>query len=142
MVFSADQHEEDSKHSDQRGPKLSQLDNPLPITVFDRNISLGLYYQRKYDFSRKFKLQYNPSTVFPGDYEVLNEFSSSISSRRRLSTITAALAFEVTNRLSLGIALNYWHNTLLRKWLDADPAAQAFSQKGSSLFDFSKSIAE
>lgn len=80
---------------------------PLPILVLGRNVSLALSYQRKYDFSRKFDLEYTASR----QGNVLKYAHWRFEQDGGLSAVTPALAFELTPRLSLGVAVNLWRST-------------------------------
>ncbi len=114
--FSANWHDEvDSWHHDNNFDlNFLSVTYPLPVLLFGRNASVGLYYQQKYDFSRKFKLKYNLPIVQAGDTTVLNQFDKmDFEQEGSLSTITPAFAMEVTKRLSLGLSVNFWRSTPL-----------------------------
>ena len=107
----------DSTHSDENFD-LNYLSvvYPLPILVLGRNVTVALNYQRKYDFSRKFDVTYTSS---PGGL-ILDLSHWRFEQEGGLSTVTPALAFEITKRLSLGVALNLWRST----WLDENGWSQ------------------
>ncbi len=134
--FHADYHDEvDSWHSD-NNVELNFLSITLPLPpawFFGRNSSVGLYYQRKYDFSRKFNLAFNTSSVPALNSTVLNDFlKMDFTQQGGLSTITPAFAFEVTKRFSLGVALNLWRSTIFgdNSWTQ-NTQSQSFTQFGS-----------
>jgi long-subunit fatty acid transport protein len=132
--LSADWHEEvDSSHRvDNYDLNFLSVTYPLPRLVLGRNVSVGLYYQHKYDFSRDFLVRFNRSTVSNGI--VLNTFSQlDFQQDGSLSTITPAVAFELTHRLSLGVALNFWRSSFLsdNSW-EQTSRTRSFSQFAST----------
>lgn len=111
--FSADFHDEvDSKHhSDNLGLNYLSAVYPLPFQVLDRNICVSLNYQRKYDFSRKFRLRYNTAAA---QGTPANSFlRMAFEQEGGLSTITPAVACEITRRISVGLSLNFWRSSFL-----------------------------
>jgi long-subunit fatty acid transport protein len=86
---------------------------PLPFLVLGRNVTVALNYQRKYDFTRRFRLQYNTAAATRQGTPINNLLRMDFEQEGGLSTLTPALAFEVTHRLSLGAALNLWRSNLL-----------------------------
>lgn len=131
--FSAYEHEEvDSWHNDQNlDLNFLSFTYPLPFTVLDRNVVAGLYYQHKYDFTRSFDLEYNISSSNNGT--VLSSFlDMDFEQKGSLSTITPAVAFELTHRFSLGLAVNLWRSTLLSEngW-EQDTRTRVFTYSGS-----------
>ena len=113
-AFNADLHDE--VHSDQDSGRLDlnyfSFAYPVPFLIADRNACVSLNYQRKYDFTRKFRFRYNiisASSLGPGcimgdtDYE----------QEGGLSALTPAFAIEVTPRLSVGAAFNFWRSSFL-----------------------------
>lgn len=87
---------------------------PLPIVPFDRNVTVSLSYQRKYDFTRQFTMDLNAHSGFSSTTgtTVTSLFERiEFEQKGGLSTISPALAFEITNRLSVGAALNLWRSS-------------------------------
>ena len=86
---------------------------PLPFLVFGRNCNVAINYQRKYNFAREFGLDYNASsvsrsgTIFNGMHHMDFEQDGG------LSTLTPAVAIEITHRLSVGAAVNFWRTSFL-----------------------------
>ncbi|MCP4641585.1 MAG: hypothetical protein GY851_14170 [bacterium] len=114
--FSANDHDEvDSWHSDHNlDLNFLSFTWPLPELIFDRNAVVGVYYQHKYDFSRSFDLEYNLSSVSSGS--VINNFMNmDFEQEGALSAISPAFAIEVTKRLSVGVAVNFWRSTFLNE---------------------------
>lgn len=112
--FATNHPEFDSTHSD-HNYDLNYLSMvyPLPFQVAGRNAVVSLNYQRKYNFSREFDVEYNRSGTF-GDGTPYNSFyDMTFRQDGGLSTITPALAIEITNRLSVGVALNFWRDSFL-----------------------------
>ena len=86
---------------------------PLPFLIFDRNAVVGLYYQQKYDFSRHFEFDYDLSSVGAGGRVTTTFLDQEFEQKGSLSAITPAFAIELTHRLSLGIAVNFWESSFL-----------------------------
>ena len=89
---------------------------PLPFLIAGRNACVSLNYQRKYDFSRSFKVDYHRSATIGGHMRPTPLFSKTTLDFRQkggLSTITPAAAIELTNRLSVGLAVNLWRPSFL-----------------------------
>lgn len=86
---------------------------PLPWTIRDRNITVSLSFQQKYDLSRAFDAGFTHRRTLPSgsfiDTTARNQFDQDGS----LSVITPALAFELTHRLSVGVAANFWRDSPL-----------------------------
>ncbi|MBI4558154.1 MAG: outer membrane protein transport protein [Candidatus Hydrogenedentes bacterium] len=111
--FEAAFHPEvDSKHDDHNFDiNYLSFVYPLPVLVLGRNASVALNYQRKYDFSRKFRLKYNTAAGVGGGLNQLLTFD--FDQDGGLSTITPAFAIELTNRLSVGASVNLWYSSFL-----------------------------
>ncbi len=109
-VFHASFHSEfDSTHRES-GMDINYLSfvYPLPLTVLNRNVTLALTYQRKYDLSRNFNADYQNSIGSVGFLGINNH---DFEQKGGLSTLTPAVAFELTPTLSLGLSLNLWRST-------------------------------
>ena len=107
--FSAHDHDEvDSSHSDDNAD-LNYLSvvYPLPFTAAGRNMTVSLNYQRKYSFDRDFTLEY----VYPWTIDSVIEMD--FEQDGGLSTVTPAFAMEITNRLSVGAAVNLWRDSFI-----------------------------
>lgn len=78
---------------------------PLPFTIGSRNATLSISYQRKFDFTRSFDVQLNPSdnTVTTFNFDQSGGFS----------TISPSLAVELTEKLSVGVSFNLWRSSFL-----------------------------
>ena len=88
---------------------------PLPILVLGRNSVVSLNYQRKYDFSRKFTLDYDTTTALNRG-GMLNAFRTmKFKQDGGLSALSPAFAFEITHRISFGMAVNIWTSTPFAK---------------------------
>lgn len=113
--FSSDLHPELDDDSVYDTTDLNYLSfvYPLPLTVWERNVVLSLNYQRKYEFTRAFGLDINTRTVVPPPINTLiRQFGRlEFEQEGSLSAVTPALAFELTNTLSLGVAFNWWTST-------------------------------
>ena len=113
--FSASFHDEvDSKHSEENfGLNYLSVVYPLPFLALGRNACVALSYQRKYDFSRKFKLRYNMAAATSRGTPLNSLLTMDFKQEGGLSTLTPAFAIELTHRLSLGVALNFWRSSFL-----------------------------
>jgi long-subunit fatty acid transport protein len=135
--FQADYHEEfeGSHYTDNLDLNYMSAAFPLPKLVLGRNICVSLNYQHKYDFSRAFDFDLNRSDVAE-DGRSLNDFLHfAFKQDGGLSTITPAVAFEITHRISLGAALNFWQPTFLNdnSWEQTTKTRQ-LTFSGSSVF--------
>lgn len=85
---------------------------PIRRTFAGRNFVVSLNYQRQYDFDRDLNLRYRSLGTAGG---VISQLNSRIdySQRGALGSISPALGFEITNRLSMGVAVNLWSHGLL-----------------------------
>lgn len=84
---------------------------PLPLLVLNRNVTVALNYQRKYDFTRDFSFVHNGFTPLRGGLRIHQDTAFAFEQEGGLSTITPAVAFEITPRISLGLSLNIWRST-------------------------------
>lgn len=115
---------------------------PLPWTVRDKNITVSLSFQKKYDLSREFDAGFTNRRALPSgsfiDTTARNQFDQSGS----LSVITPALAFELTHHLSVGVAANFWRDSPLgesgwKSTLRGD--VQVTNADGTPIDDFQRS---
>lgn len=92
---------------------------PLPFTIGGRNLVVSLNYQRKYDFDRALDFTRRDATALEGIPGILPVFnltrSTDIHYRQEggLATLSPAFAFEITDRLSVGMTVNIWDQSLL-----------------------------
>ena len=85
---------------------------PLPTLPTGRNASVSLSYQRKYDFSRSFETDF--LTSFQIGSLVADQLQTiQYDQEGGLSAITGTLAVELTRRLSIGVAINFWRDSFL-----------------------------
>jgi len=110
--FSARGHGEvDSSHDD-HNLDLNYLSFTYPFRMpgLGRNSSVALNYQRKYDFSRDFLMDYNWSGTSQG-MPVSRSLTMDFEQSGGLGAITPAFAVEITPTLSIGASLNVWMST-------------------------------
>lgn len=81
---------------------------PLPVLVAGRNATLSLSYQQKYDFTRDFNLRLDRRIP---EFDILSILKFGFEQEGSLSSITPALAFELTERFSVGVAVNIWRSS-------------------------------
>ncbi len=86
---------------------------PIRRTIAGRNLVLSLNYQRQYDFDRNLDFRYRDVLGLAGGN--IAGISSNVRYRQRgqLSALSPAIGFELTHRLSVGMVLNIWHESLL-----------------------------
>lgn len=82
---------------------------PLPSLILGRNVVVSVNYQRKYDFARSFSTRFN----FPSTMQNLTFANTDFEQEGGLSAITPAFAVELTHRLSVGVATNFWRSSIL-----------------------------
>ncbi|HOL76159.1 MAG TPA: outer membrane protein transport protein [Candidatus Hydrogenedentes bacterium] len=86
---------------------------PFQRTIAGRNLVFSLNYQQKFDFDRKLTFMYKTSDVFFD-----NLFSQKLGRIEfhqdgSLGAISPAFGFELTDRLSLGVVMNIWDQSLI-----------------------------
>jgi len=81
---------------------------PFRRTIAGRNIVISLNYHRMLDFDRELDVAYH-DIEFLAVTQGRAEFRQSGS----LGALSPALGFELTDRLSLGVAVNLWDQSLL-----------------------------
>jgi len=113
--FSAFLHDEvHAKHSDDNYDlNYFSIAYPVPFLVLGRNACVALNYQRKYDFSRSFDLEYYTAFATSRGTPLTMAYHMDFEQEGGLSALTPAFAIELTHRLSLGLSLNLWHSSFL-----------------------------
>lgn len=86
---------------------------PIPYTLGGRNIALSLNYQRQYNFDRDLRIQQSNFFAIQGGGIGDGLLRFDYSQRGRLASITPAVAMEITQRLSVGAAINLWDESLI-----------------------------
>lgn len=113
---------------------------PLPYLVAGKTVTISVSFQQKFDLSRRFNIDFADSNEpFPGVVAASVQ-NVKFEQDGGLSAITPALAFELTHRLSLGLAVNFWRDNpfgdsgwkqqIVRRTvstLDGDPFGQSNS---------------
>ena len=123
---------------------------PFPRPVFGKNATLALNYQRKYDFSRDFRFDYHPvgnlgMGGIASGLPTLSFYDFAFEQSGGLSTITPALGFELTHRLSLGVAVNLWRSSPFgdNSWEQrTDVRTTSFTSGGAMIWGRSKTKEE
>lgn len=86
---------------------------PIPRLIGDRNAVVSLSYQQRYDLSRnhdfpfRTRLFAQDGSTSDIDQDFLFDQSGS------LSTISPAIAVEISNTLSVGVTVNFWRSSFL-----------------------------
>ncbi|MCL4215697.1 MAG: outer membrane protein transport protein [Candidatus Hydrogenedentes bacterium] len=90
---------------------------PLQRTIAGRNLVFSINYQHKFDFDREmsYRIRNLQPVVFPGVGSGIAEFLADADYKLKgsLSSISPAVGFELTNRFSVGMAVNLWDSSLL-----------------------------
>ena len=85
---------------------------PVRRTFGGRNLVFSINYQRRFDFDRDLKLRFNSIGAVGGNF-VATRQNIDYSQRGALATISPAVGFEITDRLSVGLTVNLWDQSLL-----------------------------
>lgn len=89
---------------------------PLPWTLAGRNFVVSLNYQRKYDFNRRLELQARTG-MFTGRplYRMASLATTDVVFKQdgHLAALSPAFGFELTDRLSAGVAVNIWDSRIV-----------------------------
>jgi hypothetical protein len=86
---------------------------PFQRTIKGRNFVLSLNYQAKYDFSREMNFFYRDVTALALGNNLGLHSLVDYKQSGQLSALSPALGFEITDRLSVGVVLNLWDQSLL-----------------------------
>ena len=90
---------------------------PIPRTIAGRNLVLSLNYQQQYDFERRLSGDFRQITNQMG--AVTNIFTDlDYHQQGALASISPAFGFEITDKFSVGLAVNLYYHQLLpeNKW--------------------------
>ncbi|MFP4500480.1 MAG: OmpP1/FadL family transporter [Candidatus Hydrogenedentota bacterium] len=105
---------------------------PVRRTIAGRNLVFSLNYQRQFDFDRQLDFDLNTfTTLFSGTIQQ-TRFLGDYAQAGSLSSLSPALAFEITNRLSLGMAVNFYDQDLLsaNHWSSRQEGLSQFTTNG------------
>jgi len=113
--FSAHDHNEvDSSHDDHNADlNYFSFAYPFMVPGVNRNVSVALNYQRKYDFSRNFDLRYATSTTTGQGIPFASDATMDFDQDGGLSAVTPAFAVQVTPTFAVGASVNIWRSTFL-----------------------------
>jgi len=85
---------------------------PFPFTLKGRNIVVSLNFQRKYDFDRDLNVDFRTVGAVGGTVaNVLTDVD--YVQRGGLSALSPAIAMELTNKLSIGVAWNIFNENII-----------------------------
>lgn len=79
---------------------------PLPPLFGQRNATISFAYQQQYDFSREFASIYDSSSDITQSTQTVR-----LNQEGKLGALTSAIGVELSDRLSIGLAVNFWHST-------------------------------
>jgi long-subunit fatty acid transport protein len=105
---------------------------PIPWTLGGRNLVVSLNYQRKLDFDRA--LDFRATDIIPGLFTTQGSFDIKYRAEGGLGSLSPALGFEVSEKLSLGIAMNLWDSDILSNnhWKTRNDYKSRFGLVGGS----------
>ncbi len=88
---------------------------PIPWTLDGRNLVLSLNYQTKYDFDRSLSFRAQKATRNPNSIIPWTHVSGYIDFDQKgsLATLSPAAGIEITDKLSVGMAVNIWDSSLI-----------------------------
>lgn len=86
---------------------------PIPTRFLNRRAAIGLSYQRKFDFTRSFDVNFNSSLILENGTQVNRFLTDEFRQEGGLSTITPSLALEIVDNLSIGVSLNLWRSSFI-----------------------------
>lgn len=113
---------------------------PFRRTLAGRNFVASINYQQQFDFGRTLDLE-RRSTILSGGR--INRFVQSVEYTQAgtLSSLSPAFAFELTNRLSVGAAVNLWNSDFNPEsgWETHTKARSRFNRLGGPLGNFTRS---
>lgn len=91
---------------------------PIPRTIGGRNMVLSLNYLRQFDFDRNLDVSFRRYSALPFGNIVGNIQHVNYSQRGQLATLSPAIGFEITDKLSIGAVVNIWDQDILsnNKW--------------------------
>jgi len=121
IVGSAFRREEDydsSPHPESDGSNsvhsydLNYLSMAYPFNLWDRNMVASVNVQRLLDFERRLDFDYDVFETFPTGTTFSADQKVKYKQNGALSTISPALAVQITPRLAFGLTLNVWTDAL------------------------------
>ena len=90
---------------------FASITYPLPRLIAGRNAVISLTHQQRFDLDRSLSAELNKSTsVVTGGGTTLfeNELDYDVNQDGKLSVLSPAFGIELTERLSIGVAVNFW----------------------------------
>lgn len=85
---------------------------PIPRTIGGRNLVIGLTFQKKLDFDRTLDFTATQNLGISGG-AIGIRIDTKYSQEGSLSTLSPAVGFELTDKLSVGVAMNIWDSSIL-----------------------------
>jgi len=86
---------------------------PIRRTIGGRNLVLSLNYQQQYDFERDIQATYRTATALGFGSSVALTNQVDYRQRGSLAALSPAFGFELTQRLSFGVVMNIWDDSIL-----------------------------
>lgn len=109
---------------------------PIRRQILGRNAVLSLSYQRRYDFTRQFDARLNNINVGPGGILLGQRSTLDFEQSGGLGALSPSLAFEITNRLSVGASVNIFRSGLIGEdgWEQTTRVNSIFTASGAQSF--------
>ena len=101
-----------SQYSDAIDLNFLSVVYPLPFSLGTKNLTLSLSYQRKYDFTRTFDVDFTTISN-PGGAVNVTDWTFDFEQTGGFATLSPSLALELTETLSVGASFNFWRSSFL-----------------------------
>ncbi|HIA48800.1 MAG TPA: hypothetical protein EYN96_12735, partial [Candidatus Hydrogenedentes bacterium] len=87
---------------------------PLPVFSGSRNSVISITYQNRFDLTRDFDVGVHTDIDIPAlGIMIDSDLNFDFEQEGSLGVISPAYAIEITQNLSFGIAVNFWHSSFL-----------------------------
>ncbi|MBI5696155.1 MAG: outer membrane protein transport protein [Nitrospirae bacterium] len=108
-VFKSATHPELDGGNGTTAADINYLSAACPFTVMDRNVVASLNFQRLYDMNTDFSGSFR-EVLGVAPFTITTDTEQTWKTRGGLSTVSPALAIQITPALSAGVTVNRWAN--------------------------------
>ena len=117
---------------------------PVPRTFGGRNLVFSLNFQRKFDFDRNLDITFTNDPVFPGGVRIDRSQTVDYEQSGQLSAFSPAVGFELTDKLSVGLAVNIFNSDLIpnNDWKTRNNQVISVGINGASQADTLQTVKE
>ncbi|HOK09455.1 MAG TPA: outer membrane protein transport protein [Candidatus Hydrogenedens sp.] len=107
---------------------------PFRRTIKGRNLVLSLNYQAKYDFDRELDFFYRDMSALALGNVLGLHSQVNYKQSGQLASLSPAFGFELTDRLSVGLVLNLWNQSILsnNEWTVDQEEYRTFRTNGQT----------